>query len=62
VVFCKSIDKPLAMFLDTPGQIACDADIQDAVAPIGHEINPATRHFQIKVRRGWPEQVFSPET
>jgi hypothetical protein len=45
VVFFKSIDKPFAMSVGAPGQVACDTDVQDAVAPIGHEINPAARHF-----------------
>jgi hypothetical protein len=57
VVFRKSINKALPVFVRSPRQITCDADVQDAVAPIGHEINPAARHFQIKARRGWPEQV-----
>jgi hypothetical protein len=57
VVFGKSVDQPFPMFVGSSRQVAGDTDVKDAVAPIGHEINPATRHFRIKARRGWPEQV-----
>ena len=41
VVSCKSVNKAVPMFVGSPRQVTCDADVQDAVAPIGHEINPA---------------------
>ena len=45
VTFGKSINKPFPMFEGSSRQIARNASsIQYAVAPIGHEINPATRH------------------
>lgn len=44
VMLCKSVDKPLPMFIGSSRQVARDTDIQDAVAPIGHKINPAARH------------------
>ncbi len=55
--FGESLNNSLSMFKDASGQMTCDADVQDAVAMIGHEIDPATRHFQIKARRGWPGQA-----
>jgi hypothetical protein len=44
VTFRKSINKTFPMFEGSSRQIARNADVQDAVALIGHEINPATRH------------------
>jgi hypothetical protein len=44
VTFRKSITKTFPMFEGSSRQIARNADVQDAVALIGHEINPATRH------------------
>ena len=57
VMLCKSIDKPLPMFIGSSRQIARDTDIQDAVASIAHEINPAASHNGSKARRGWPGQA-----
>jgi hypothetical protein len=57
MTFGESIDQSLPMLESAPRQVAGDAGIQDAIAPIGHEINPAARHKRIKARRGWPEQV-----
>jgi hypothetical protein len=57
VTFCESVNKSLPMLKSAPWQIARDAGIQNAVASIGHEINPAARHLWSKARRGWPEQV-----
>jgi hypothetical protein len=40
VAFRKSYNQSLAMFKGAAGQIAGDAGIENAVAPIGHEIKP----------------------
>src|SRR5271170_6143366 len=53
----KSINKSFPMLEGAPRQVALDAGIQDAVASIGHKINPATPHEPIKTRRGWPGQA-----
>jgi hypothetical protein len=47
VSLCEAGNEPLAMLESTARQIACDADIQDAVTLIRHEIEPATAHQPI---------------
>jgi hypothetical protein len=54
VVLGKSLNKPLPMREGASRRVACAADVENAVAPIGHGINPAALDFQIKARRGWP--------
>ena len=44
VAFCKSPNQSFPMLISAPWQVARDADIQNAVATIGHEINPAASH------------------
>ena len=48
VMLCKSINKPLPVFIGSSRQVARNADVQDAVTPIGHEINPAPAIFRLK--------------
>jgi hypothetical protein len=47
VAFCESNNQSLPVLKGSSRQIARDADIQNAVTPIGHEIDPATCHSEI---------------
>jgi len=44
VSFGKSIHQAFAVLIGATWQIAGDADIQDAVASIGHDVNETPRH------------------
>jgi hypothetical protein len=56
VSFCEAVGDSIAMLEHTSRQIIRDAGIENAVAPIRHEINPAPRHVDIETRRGWPDK------
>jgi hypothetical protein len=42
----KAGNQSFAMFKDSPRQIGCHADIQRAIGPIGHDVNPASLHLK----------------
>src|SRR3981189_718091 len=44
VSFGKSIHQAFAVLIGATWQIAGDADIQDAVASVGHDVNETPRH------------------
>ena len=56
---CQDVDgrdEPLAVFMRAPGQIAGDAGIEDAIALVGDEVDPAALHARIAPDR---EREFS---
>jgi hypothetical protein len=44
MTFGKPIEQSFPMLESAPWQIARNTGVQNAVAPIGHKINPAARH------------------
>src|SRR2546422_8993276 len=57
VLLCESLNEAFPMLESATRQIARDAGIENAVPPIGNEINPAASHRSIEARRGWPGQA-----
>src|SRR5262245_42610486 len=53
----EPFDDAFAMLERAARQIARDAGIKNAIASIGHEVEPAAFHAIIEARRGWPGQV-----
>src|ERR1700749_2917886 len=54
--FGEAIDETLAVLVGSAWEVAGHADIERAVTPVGHHINPAT-HSLSKSRRGSPGQA-----
>jgi hypothetical protein len=44
--FRETINQAVAVLPGTTGQIVGHADIQNAVWPVGHEVNPSGGHFR----------------
>jgi hypothetical protein len=57
VRFRKSLYGTFAMFEDAADEVVGDADVKDAVALIGKDVNTAAAHGLIEARRGWPGQA-----
>src|SRR5437773_10564963 len=48
VALAETFDQSLTVFEGAPGQVAGDAGIENAVAPIGDQIKPTARHLCIE--------------
>src|SRR2546425_9147933 len=64
VTLGETLDKALAMLPGATRQIVGHADVQDAIRPVRHEVNPSGGHLQQAPRgsrpspsRGWPGQA-----
>jgi hypothetical protein len=57
VALRESFDNALTMLKRPAWQIARDAGVKNAIASIGHEIEPAALHVLTKGSRGWPGQA-----
>jgi hypothetical protein len=52
ISFGKTWDKSRPVFVDAANEVACHADIQNAVRTIGQNVNPATCDAKKSTRRG----------
>ena len=57
VRFGKSLYGTFAMLEDAADEVVGDADVKDAVASIGKDVNETAAHSLIEARRGWPGQA-----
>src|SRR5207302_5985321 len=64
VALGETRDKTFAVLPGATRQIVGDADVQDAIRPVRHEVNPSGGHLQQPIygrlrrwSRGWPGQA-----
>jgi hypothetical protein len=44
MLFCEAVDQFVLMFVAAPDEIACDADVENAISAIAHEVYKAGLH------------------
>ena len=53
----KAVDKPGTVLEHATNEVVGYTDIQNAVATVRQNVNPATCHVEMFLRRGWPGQA-----